>query len=134
VYYLDTNTCFYFLNGRYESIRDKLLATPPKEILIPSLVKAELLFGAFKSVRQVENVEKVERFLAPFGIISFDGAMARTYAEIRHETERCGTIIGPNNSIIAAIVKHQNGTFVTHNVKVFEQIKGLVIENWVHTA
>ena len=63
MYFLDTNTCIYFLNGKYESIKTKLIATPPNEIVIPSVVKAELLFGAYKSKRPKETIEKVEKFL-----------------------------------------------------------------------
>ncbi len=51
MYYLDTNTCIYFLKGTYESVRSKLLSTNPREIAIPSLEKAELLLGALKKIR-----------------------------------------------------------------------------------
>ena len=63
MYYLDTNTCIYFLNGKYESIKKKILSTPPNEIAIPSIVKAELLLGAYKSKKRNANLEKVEKFL-----------------------------------------------------------------------
>ena len=46
MFYLDTNTCIFFLNGRSENIKKKLLSMPPSEIGIPSIVKAELIFGA----------------------------------------------------------------------------------------
>jgi tRNA(fMet)-specific endonuclease VapC len=51
MYYLDTNTCIYFLKGTYESVRSKFLSTNPREIAIPSLEKAELLLGALKKIR-----------------------------------------------------------------------------------
>jgi len=49
MYYLDTNICIYFLNGRYESIKAKILSTPANEIAIPSIVKAELLSAPIKA-------------------------------------------------------------------------------------
>ena len=65
MYFLDTNTCIYFLNGKYEYIKTKILSTPPNEISIPSIVKAELLLGAYKSKKRKENTEKVEKFIEP---------------------------------------------------------------------
>ena len=71
MYFLDTNTCIYFLNGKYEHIKSKILSTPPNEISIPSIAKAELLLGAYKSKRRKENTEKVEKFLEPFEVVPF---------------------------------------------------------------
>jgi len=131
MYYLDTNTCIYFLNGKHESVKTKILATLPNEIAIPSIVKAELLFGAYKSKNRKSNIEKIEKFLEPFEIVAFDDIMAYTYAEIRHATEKSGESVGPNDLFIAAIVRFHEGTLVTNNEKEFGRIEGLKIENWV---
>mgnify|MGYP000851319228 CR=1 FL=1 len=131
MYYLDTNTCIYFLNGKYESVRTKLLSLSPREIAVPTLVKAELILGAYKSKKRESNIEKVERFLEPFGIIPFEDEMTYVYAEIRSDIEKKGVIIGPNDIIIASIVKYQNGILVTNNISEFKRVKGLLLENWV---
>jgi tRNA(fMet)-specific endonuclease VapC len=130
MYYLDTNTCIYFLNGRFEEIRRKILTTPPSEITIPALVKAELILGAYKSTRRDETLEKVEKFSEPFEIASFEDQMAYTYAEIRHKCEMSGQIVGPNDLIIASIVKFHEGILVTNNIKEFKRIEELKLENW----
>jgi len=131
MYFLDTNTCIYFLNGKYSSIKDKILSTPPNAIAIPTIVKAELLLGAYKSKNKTVNLEKVEQFLEPFEIISFVDLMTYVYAEIRTSTESLGITIGPNDLFIASIVKFHEGVLVTNNVKEFERIDGLQIDNWV---
>lgn len=41
-----------------------------------------------------------------------------------------GTIIGPNDYIIAATVLAKNGILVTHNTKEFGKVKNLKIEDW----
>ncbi len=51
-YYLDTNICIYFLKGMNENIRRKLLEKHPDDIKICSIVKAELLYGAEKSIKK----------------------------------------------------------------------------------
>ena len=130
MYFLDTNTCIYFLNGRFQQIKTKILSTPPNQIAIPSLVKAELLFGAYKSKSRQKNIEKVTQFLEPFEIIAFDDMMTWVYADVRCETEACGRSIGPNDLFIASIVKFHEGILVTNNVKEFKRIQGLVVEDW----
>ena len=131
MYFLDTNTCIYFLNAQYESIKIKILSTPPNEIAIPSIVKAELLLGAYKSRNKEVNIEKVEQFLQPFEIIPFVDMMTYVYAEIRTSTESGGMSIGPNDLFIASIVKFHEGVLVTNNVKEFGRISDLRLDNWV---
>ena len=46
-------------------------------------------------------------------------------------TEKVGEKVGPNDLLIASIVKFHDGILVTNNVKEFKRIKGLKIENWV---
>ena len=130
MYFLDTNTCIYFLKGKYPIIQQKLLATSPNDIKIPSIVKAELLLGAFKSQHRETNLKKVETFLQPFDVIAFENAMTYVYASIREQTERLGTLVEPNDLFIAAIVKHYDGILVTNNTKEFERINQLNLENW----
>lgn len=131
MFFLDTNTCIYFLNGKYESIKDKILSIPPSDITIPAIVKAELVLGAYKSRQRTANVEKVELFLEPFEIIPFIDMMTYTYADIRQKTESAGVSIGPNDLFIASIVKFHEGMLVTNNVREFSRIEGLQIDNWV---
>lgn len=130
MYFLDTNTCIFFLNGRSENIRRRILSTPPIEIAIPSIVKAELLLGAFKGQTPEKTLEKVERFLQPFEIIPFDDQVSYQYAWIRSEMGKAGKNVGPNDLSIAAITKFHEAILVTNNVKEFARIKGLKIEDW----
>jgi len=130
VYYLDTNICSYFLNGKYASVAEHIFSTKPRDIRIPSVVKAELLYGANKSNRREDLLKKIEAFLSNFEIEEFDGNMAYHYAEIRADLDKKGTIIGPNDLIIAATVLQKGGTLVTNNVKEFERVEGLRIVNW----
>ncbi len=130
MYFLDTNTCIHFLNGRYDSIKRKILSTPPNEIAIPSVVKAELLLGAYKSARRKENLETLERFLQPFEIIPFFDLVTYVYADIRSTLEKSAQIIGPNDLMTAAIVRFHEGILVTENIAGFQRVQGLRVENW----
>ncbi len=130
MYFLDTNTCIYFLNGQSERIKNKILSTPPIEIKIPVIVKAELLLGAFKSAKRDGNTAKLEAFLQPFEVVGFSDQMLYTYADIRSKAEKAGKPVGPNDLLVAAIVILSQGILITNNITEFEHIDGLVAENW----
>ncbi len=128
--YLDTNICIYFLKGEHPSIRENLLATPPNEIKIPVIVHSELLFGVQKSTRKKENLRKVREFLMPFEIVPYTEEMSATYAEMRIGCQKKGKPVGPNDLLIATIVKANNATLATRNTKEFSRIPGLKLATW----
>ena len=130
MYYLDTNICIYFLNGSDEAVRDHIIAVPPEEIRTPTMVKAELLFGAYKSEKKQSNLKKLRVFLGAFECEDFTSDAAEIYAKIRADLEQSGTPIGPNDLIIAATVLSKGGTLVTHNTKEFKRIKNLNVIDW----
>lgn len=131
MYFVDSNTCIYFMNGKYPSVREKFLAILPKEIKISAVVKSELLLGAFKSQTREKTTEKVERFLKPFEVVDFTNEMAYDYAELRKDLEKDGTPIGANDMFIAATALHERATLITHNIDEFSRVKGLKIVDWV---
>ncbi len=103
----------------------------PEDIKIPALVKAELLYGAAKSARREENEKHLILFLEPFEIVPFDDNATARYADIRFRTKVKGTPVGPNDLIIAATVLSRNGVLVTNNIKEFQHIQDLMVENWI---
>jgi tRNA(fMet)-specific endonuclease VapC len=130
MYFLDTNTCIYYLNGKFPTIALRILSTSASLIKIPSMVKAELLLGAEKSVRKEKTTQAVYSFLEPFEIISFDEIASEYYASIRANLEIQGQTIGPNDLIIASTVLSPKGILITNNMKEFSRVNGLKLENW----
>ena len=130
MYIVDSNTCIYFMNGKYPSVRDKFLSISPKDIKISSVVKGELLLGAFKSQAREQTTKKVEKFLKPFDVIDFTDKMSYDYAEIRAALEKSGNSIGANDLLIAATALNQKAILVTHNIDEFSRIQNLEIEDW----
>ena len=129
-YFLDTNICIYFLKGEYSPIEKRLRKKKPSDVKIPSVVKAELLFGAEKSQKVSENQRKIMSFLSPFEVLPFGDSETEAYARIRAQLEKQGTPIGANDMLIAAIVLTDEGTLVTNNEKEFGQVKDLKVQNW----
>ncbi|MEM9157013.1 MAG: type II toxin-antitoxin system VapC family toxin [Cyanobacteria bacterium P01_F01_bin.33] len=129
-YLLDTNVCVVYLNGRSQSVRDRLLAIPIEEITVCSVVKAELFYGAFHSVNPARTLERQRAFLSRFVSLAFDDEAALLAGLIRAKLASAGTLIGAYDLQIAAIALASNLTVVTHNTREFERVDGLQLEDW----
>lgn len=68
--------------------------------------------------------------LNPFESFSFDLEASRHYAVIRHELEKSGLTIGPNDLLIASIAKVHDLVVVTNNTSEFQRVPGLEVEDW----
>ena len=130
IYFLDTNICIYHLNDSAPTLSKMLEQTPSGNVKIPSMVAAELLYGAEKSVKRQYNLRIFKTFLSLYEIVYFDDKAAEFYAAIRTELERKGQMIGGNDLVIAATVLAHEGTLVTHNVDEFSRVKGLSVNDW----
>lgn len=130
---LDTNTCIQYLNGRSPNVKQRLEKTPPQEIVVCSVVKAELFFGAMKSTNPARSLAKQKKFLNRFDSLPFDDHSAEIYGQIRAQLETQGTPIGPTDLLIAAIAIANQTTLVTHNTREFSRVAGLNIEDWEAT-
>ena len=126
---LDSNVCIELLRGRNVAVIHRYADVDPSEIVLPSIVAAELLLGAVKSNRDGAS-ESVERFLAAHEIVPFGEQECREYVRIRHELESSGNKIGSNDLLIAATAAARNATLVTHNIQEFGRVNGLAIEDW----
>lgn len=129
-YPLDTNVCIQFITGRSIALKEKIEAADISSLFICSIVRGELEYGARKSNNPEKTLTILKEFLACFPEISFDSAAAECYGIIRAELEKQGTPIGPYDMQIAAIALAHNFTLVSHNIKEFQRIKNLRIEDW----
>jgi tRNA(fMet)-specific endonuclease VapC len=129
-YLLDTNVCIRYLNRRAEGVQQQLLLREPEEIVVCSVVKAELFYGSLKSKNPERNLEKQRQFVERFVSLPFDDKAANAYSRIRARLEELGTPIGPNDLMIAAIAVANDVVLVTHNTREFGRIEGLKCEDW----
>ena len=96
-----------------------------------SITVGELLYGARK--RGSQRLERdIERFVAgEVQIAGFDAPAARAYAKIRVELEAVGQRLDDADLRIAAICLTRDFTLITGNVRHFERVPGLRVENWL---
>ncbi len=130
-YLLDTDICIGWLNRRRPALLHRLEQTDPRQLALCSIVRAELLFGALKSVRSAENLSRLAAFFAGFPSLPFDDQAADAYSLIRAELERRGTPIGSNDLMIAAIARSRSLILVTHNTAEFNRVPDLGVEDWL---
>jgi len=129
-YLLDTNICIYISNHRPEPVRARFARCRPGDMAISVVTYTELIFGAWKS-NQRERILSVVRELATLvPVLDLTPAAAEYYAQVRTTLERAGTPIGAFDLLIAAHALSLNLTVVTNNVREFERIGNLKIENW----
>jgi tRNA(fMet)-specific endonuclease VapC len=128
-YVLDTNTLIYYFKG-IGNIATQLLATPPNDIGIPTIVLYELEVGIAKSVRPRKRKAQLQEFISLVNIIPISDAEAKCAAGIRVKLEKKGSLIGPYDILIAASAMANNNILVTHNQREFQRIRGLKLEDW----
>ena len=129
-YLLDTNACIRAINRRSPELRVKVLSLPTTDIIVCSIVRAELAHGAAKSQTPDATQAKHTLFLKPYTMLPFDDAAAARYGAIRGALENAGKPIGPLDMQIAAIALVHDLILVTHNVGEFGRIPSLKIEDW----
>jgi tRNA(fMet)-specific endonuclease VapC len=132
-YLLDTNSWVAVLRWQNAGILSHLKQYPPDDIVLCSVVLAELWFGAERSdpARQANNRKLVDELEAKYQSFAFDNAAAREYALIRAHLSNAGQLIGPNDMLIAAIARSRGATLITHNTAEFRRVPGLIMDNWL---
>jgi tRNA(fMet)-specific endonuclease VapC len=129
-YLIDTNICVYIINKRPAAVIKKFKQFELGEIGISNITVSELQYGVAKSTYRKKNEVRLEEFLAPLEILTYDQTAASVYGDIRFQLEKRGRPIGPLDLLIAAHAISQNLVLITNNDKEFRQIKKLKIENW----
>ena len=94
------------------------------------IVEAELRFGAAKADDPSRQLRAVESFLSQIPVLPFDSDATKAYAQLRLALTRVGTLIGPNDLMIASICLARGLTLVTHNAAEFARVPKLVVEDW----
>lgn len=129
-YLLDTNTCVEVLRDGNPGVVTTFQSYPPAEMVVASIVRAELMYGALRSQQPTHNQQLVVDFAAPLGIVFFDNDAADAYGRIRADLERAGRPVGPNDTLVAAIALSRDLIVVTHNLSEFSRVDGLKVEDW----
>ena len=128
IYLLDTCVCISLIKNQY-GVRERIREIDPMDCKISEITRAELLYGAVKSGRE-EHFDDVREICSMFEEVGITGCL-QEYARIRWELERKGQKIDSLDLLIGVTALAEDYILVTGNVKHFERIPGLRIENWM---
>ena len=128
-YLLDSNICIHFLRGKYNII-EKLNEVGIDNCAISEITLAELVFGAEKSDNPKNNNKLIEKFIGQLSILPIFDAI-QTYGKEKARLQSEGKMISDFDLLIGCTSIENDLIMVTENIKEFERIKGIKIENWV---
>jgi tRNA(fMet)-specific endonuclease VapC len=109
---LDANLCIRVLRERPPELRERSNAEA-EALATSTVVLSELLYGAAKSAKPVENRREIERFAARLAVLPFADEAAAHAGEIRAARERRGQAIGAYDLSIAGHARSRGLVVVT---------------------
>jgi len=127
-YLLDANAVISALNEPNGPLSSRLHSLVPADVGVSAVVMHELYHGAFKSERRDRNLALVDALR--FEVLPLDTEDARHSGEIRALLAARGTPIGAYDILIAGQALARGLTLVTRNLREFERIPVLSLENW----
>jgi len=104
------------------------------DIFLSVVSVSELLHGVHRAQHPDQKAKRlafVEGIIAALPALPIDSATARSHAQLWAELSRQGTRIGVNDSWIAATCLTHGLRLATGNVREFERVPGLEVEEWV---
>ncbi len=126
---LDTNIAIYVIKRRPVEIRDTF-NQHSGQLCISSITLAELLHGVEKSAKPAHNLQQVEDFVSRLKVLDYSKKAAAHYGDIRAVLEKQGLCIGVNDLHIAGHARSEGLVLVSNNLREFERVAGLRLENW----
>ena len=130
MYLLDTNICIFAIRNKSQELLQTISQKVKDGIYISSLSIAEMEFGISNSLFQERNRMSLLKFLSIFEILDFTQKDAIPYGRIKSQLKKAGNLIGPIDMLLAGQAISNNLIMVTNNLKEFQRVGGLIIEDW----
>lgn len=128
-YLLDSNICIHYFRGKFGVI-DKLESVGLDQCANSEITLAELVFGAENSESPEKNHNIIERFIEQTTILPIFDSI-RIYGKEKTRLRKNGTMISDFDLLIGSTAIEKDLIMVTENVKEFERITNIKIENWI---
>ena len=135
LFVLDTDTLVLFQEG-HEVVCRHVLSHPMEELAISVITVEEQLSGWYTLLRRAKSAQKLASayqrladsilLLSQFRILSFTESAIAEFQQLK--TRKLG--VKHMDIRIAAIARDHAGTLVTRNLRDFQRIPGLAIEDW----
>lgn len=127
-YLIDTNTCIYYINGKFD-LKKKFEQVNPDNCFISEITLAELKFGVENSEKKEKNQLALDNFLTGVKVVPIFHSLD-LYAKEKSRLRKAGTTIDDFDLLIGVTAVKHNLVLVTNNTNHFKGIKGIKLENW----
>ena len=124
---LDTNIVIALFGGE-QQVTDRVAAATM--VFVPAVALGELYYGAEKSGRAIENIERVRLFAEATAVLTCDDLTAREYGRIKLALRVKGRPIPENDIWIAAVAVQHDLTLLSKDDH-FREVAGLNWERFV---
>lgn len=129
-YLLDTCTVSDFVKGQ-PGVLARIKATAPQQISISAITRMEIEFGLhLNPARALKLAPVMNAFLKSISTLSFEEADAKAAGTIRAVLQKKGKPIGAYDVLIAGCAMARGLAVVTSNLREFQRVGGLKVENW----
>ncbi|HXT51583.1 MAG TPA: type II toxin-antitoxin system VapC family toxin [Thermoanaerobaculia bacterium] len=109
----------------------RLLSTDPAALHASEITRYELRFGAALHPQPDRVWAKVSSEILPLPVwLPIDDRVALATADLRATLRRRGLPIEMSDAVLAATATVHDLVLVTRNVRHFENVDGLTVENW----
>lgn len=126
-YLLDTNVLISMFRGQH-GIREAILKAGIENCAISEISYGEIVTGAYRGGYD-RHAHEIEFLKSRFNILPVSPAI-ETFGRLRAELLDNGTPIDSLDLLISATAIENGLTVITHNLKHFEVVPGLEVQDW----
>ena len=131
MYLLDTNVLSELMRLRPNPDVEARFESEPAELFTSAICIEEIRYGAKIGPPGNKLWERFQADMLPhLKVLAFDEPLAIAAADLRADWKVQGTPVGYGDGLIAASAKVKGLILVTRNVRHFDHVKGLKLENW----
>lgn len=127
-YLIDTNTCIYYIKGKFD-LKTKFEKANPDNCFISEITLAELKVGVENSEKKNKNQKALDNFLTGVKIVPIFHSLD-LYAKEKARLRKAGIPIDDFDLLIGVTAVTHNLTMVTNNTDHFKRIMGITLEDW----
>ena len=127
-YLLDTNICIYYLKGMFH-LDEKINNIGNENCYISEITLAELKYGVANSLNINKNKKVLDNFVDNIKIVPILNSLD-LYASEKARLRKAGRIVDDFDILIGVTSISNKMTLVTNNLKHFERLNNIKIEDW----
>lgn len=132
LFMLNTDTCIFLMRGESPALAARVQSVPLQQQVMSAVTFAELTYGVQVSAaaKRKQNQSVLDSLVLHLAVLDWPQDAAKHYAEIRADLKKRGAQLGAADLMIAGHARAMGAIVVTNNLKDFERVKGLAVENW----